>query len=110
MIASNLVIRPEILVLDEPTSQLDPIGNTEVFETLNQLNKDHGMTIVIATHNINEIVDFADRIAVLDKGKLIFFDKPHRVFVHVPRLKEALVQVPEVAELDYNLRLFAGKS
>ncbi len=107
VIASNLIIHPEIMVLDEPTSQLDPIGNAEVFATLRQLNKDYGMTIVIATHNINEIVDFADRIAVLEKGNLIFIDKPRKVFVNVPRLKQALVQVPEVSELDYNLRLFA---
>ncbi len=108
VIASNLIIRPEILVLDEPTSQLDPIGNTEVFQTLDELNTDNNMTIVIATHNINEVVDFADRILVLDQGKVILFDEPRKVFRHVPELKKALVQVTEIAEIDYHLREFAN--
>jgi energy-coupling factor transport system ATP-binding protein len=108
VIASNLVIQPEIMALDEPTSQLDPIGTTEVFATLNELNKDYGMTIVVATHKSNEVVEFADRIAVLEEGKLIALDTPRKVFCDVPRLKHAYVAVPEIAEIDYQLRQFAG--
>jgi energy-coupling factor transporter ATP-binding protein EcfA2 len=105
-IAANLVIRPEILVLDEPTSQLDPIGTSEVFATLRDLNKDVGMTIVVATHKCDEISNFADRIVVLEKGNLILEDTPRKVFWRVPRLREALVHVPEVAELDYQIRMW----
>jgi len=107
VIASNLVIKPEIMALDEPTSQLDPIGTTEVFATLDELNKETGMTVVVATHKSNEIVEFADRIAVLEEGKLIFLDTPRKVFCDVPRLKKAYVAVPEIAEIDFQLRQFA---
>jgi len=101
------VIKPEIMALDEPTSQLDPIGTTEVFATLNELNKETGMTVVVATHKSNEIVEFADRIAVLEEGELIFLDTPRKVFCDVPRLKKAYVAVPEIAEIDFQLRQFA---
>jgi energy-coupling factor transport system ATP-binding protein len=103
-IAANLVVRPEILVLDEPTSQLDPIGTSEVFATLRDLNEDVGMTIVVATHKSDQISHFADRVIVLEKGNLILADTPRVVFYQAPRLREALVHVPEVAELDYQLR------
>lgn len=107
VIASNLVIRPKIMVLDEPTSQLDPIGTSEVFATLKELNKEFGMTVVVATHKSNEMVEFADRIAVLEEGELIFFDMPSKVFFHVPRLKQGFIAVPEIAEVDHELRRFA---
>jgi energy-coupling factor transporter ATP-binding protein EcfA2 len=102
-IAANLVIRPEILVLDEPTSQLDPIGTSEVFSTLRDLNEDVGMTIIVATHKCDQISYFADRIVVLEEGNLILEDTPRKVFCQVPRLRKALVHVPDVAELDYQL-------
>lgn len=104
-IAANLVIRPEILVLDEPTSQLDPIGTSEVFATLRDLNEDVGMTIVVATHKCDQISYFADRIVVLEEGNLILQNTPRRVFSQVPRLRKALVHVPDVAELDYQVRM-----
>ena len=107
VIASNLVIRPDIMVLDEPTSQLDPIGTSEVFRTLRELNKDFGMTIVVATHATDEIVEYAERILVLEKGNLIYYDTPNRVFFHAPRLRDAFVHVPEVALLDNQLRRVA---
>ena len=70
-IASNLIVRPKILVADEPTSQLDPIGKEEVFATLSSLNKDFGMTVVIASHDVDEIEKYADRVIVLDHGSII---------------------------------------
>ncbi len=103
-IAANLVIRPEILVLDEPTSQLDPVGTSEVFATLRDLNEDVGMTIIVATHKCDQISYFADKIVVLEEGNLILEDTPRKVFFQVPRLRTALVHVPDVAELDYQIR------
>jgi len=108
-IASNLVIRPKIMVLDEPTSQLDPLGNSEVFATLRDLNEEFGMTILVATHMSDEIVHFADRIVVLNDGKVVSNDFPAKVFRHVPVLKKAYVPIPELAELDYQLRELAGE-
>lgn len=107
VIAANLVTHPEILVLDEPTSQLDPIGNSEVFSTLRELNKKHGMTIIVATPNTDQIVEFADRIMVLEEGKLIAFDEPRKVFFNSAKMKHALINIPEVAELDRHIRQWA---
>ena len=106
VIASNLVIRPDIMALDEPTSQLDPIGTLEVFSSLRDLNKEFGMTILIATHKVDQIVEYADRIMVLEDGKLIMFDEPRKVFCQEPRLKQAKINCPDIAELDYKLRKF----
>lgn len=103
VIAANLVVRPEILVLDEPTSQLDPIGTLEVFSTLQELNEDLGMTILVATHKCDQIAEYADRIVVLEDGEMILADEPRRVFAQVPDLRRALVSVPEVGLLDYEL-------
>ncbi len=104
VIAANLVTRPEVLVLDEPTSQLDPVGTSEVFSILQKLNKELGMTIMIATHAIDQVAEFADRIMVLENGRLIAFDKPRSVFYQVGRMHEALLNVPDVAELDIDVR------
>jgi energy-coupling factor transport system ATP-binding protein len=108
VIAANLVIRPEILVLDEPTSQLDPIGTLEVFSTLRELNTDLEMTIVVATHKSDQVSEFADRVMVLEKGNLIQIGPPRHVFFQVPRLDRALVHVPELVRLDYGIRQWAG--
>ncbi|WP_033828855.1 energy-coupling factor ABC transporter ATP-binding protein [Bacillus andreraoultii] len=78
-IASVIAMRPNILVLDEPTSQLDPQGSEEVFKVIQQLSKE-GMTIVIAEHKIEKLASFADRILLLDQGKQIDYDIPQKVF------------------------------
>jgi energy-coupling factor transport system ATP-binding protein len=107
VIAANLVTHPEILVLDEPTSQLDPVGTAEVFSTLRDLNKQYGMTILVATHQTDQVAEYADRIMVLEDGKLIAFDEPRKVYFDTGKMKHALVNIPEVAELDQQIRSWA---
>ncbi|SEM99234.1 energy-coupling factor ABC transporter ATP-binding protein [Lihuaxuella thermophila] len=78
-IASVIAMKPGILVLDEPTSQLDPQGSDEVFKAVRRLAKE-GMTVIIAEHKIEKIAAYADRVLVLYNGRLIDFDTPHKIF------------------------------
>lgn len=97
--AANLIIRPKIFVADEPTSQLDPIGKSEVFATLQALNKKHGMTVVIASHAVDEVVKYADRVIVLNEGEIVQQGTPEQVFREVEALDRIFVHVPGVARL-----------
>jgi ABC-type multidrug transport system ATPase subunit len=71
---------PSILVLDEPTSQLDPAGTRDVFEVIRELRETQEMTIIIATHKSEEIAEFADKVLVLKDGSVAAFDEPHAIF------------------------------
>jgi energy-coupling factor transport system ATP-binding protein len=104
-IAANLIVRPKILVADEPTSQLDPVGKGEVFATLSSLNKDFGMTVVIASHDVDEIERYADRVIVLDHGSIILEGPPDKVFREVDTLDRLFVHVPDLARLGKSLNM-----
>ncbi|TRZ54138.1 ATP-binding cassette domain-containing protein [bacterium] len=104
-IAANLIVRPKILVADEPTSQLDPVGKEEVFSTLSSLNKDFGMTVVIASHDVDEIERYADRVIVLEHGSIILQGPPDKVFREVDTLDRMFVHVPDLARLGKSIIL-----
>ncbi len=91
-IAAILTMLPEVLVLDEPTSQLDPIGTTEVFSVIEDLKEKHRMTIIIVTHKSELVAEFADKVLILDKGKVLAVGEPHEVFKKVNLLNETGVQ------------------
>lgn len=78
-IASIIAMRPEIIVLDEPTSQLDPQGTEEVFKAIENLCKE-GMTIVMVEHKIEKIAEYSDRVMLMDHGEIVAFDTPQKVF------------------------------
>ena len=99
MIAMNL----DCLVLDEPTAMLDPHGRKEVLETITKLNKELGMTVVLITHYMDEAA-VADRVAVMDEGKIVFDGSPRDVFSHVYELKNIGLDVPQPTELAYELK------
>lgn len=99
-IASSLVVRPEIMVLDEPTSQLDPLGSEEVFSVLRTLNEELGLTIVLATHKSEQVACFADRVIVLEQGRLVAQGAPRQVFAQVDLLDRIHVQVPAVTRVE----------
>ncbi len=102
-IAAALAMQPNVLVLDEPTSQLDPMGTMEVLEVVQELREKYNMTIVIATHKSEEIVKFADRVAVLDDGKLLACDHPRKIFNQIDLIKKAWIRFPQVSELALEL-------
>jgi energy-coupling factor transport system ATP-binding protein len=108
-IAAGLVMRPSVLVLDEPTSQLDPIGAQEVFSVLRDLNQDLGMTIVVSTHKSEHAARYADRIVVLDQGQIVARGTPAEVFSQVELLDRIYVQVPAVTRVEWDLGEILGK-
>lgn len=102
-IAGTMAMIPKCIVLDEPTAMLDPSGRAEVIRTVRELNREEHVTIVLITHYMEETVD-ADRIIVMDKGKVVMDGTPREVFRHVDELKAIRMDVPEVTELAWKLR------
>ena len=101
-IAGILAMEPKCIVLDEPTAMLDPRGRKEVIETIKKLNKEKGITIVLITHYMEEVID-ADRLIIMEKGKVVLDDIPLNVFKNVEKIKELKLDVPESMEIIYNL-------
>ncbi len=102
-IAGILAMEPDCIILDEPTAMLDPTGRKEVMDTVKKLNKEEGKTIVHITHFMDEAID-ADRVVVMEKGKIALVGKPREVFSEVPMMKKLGLDVPQVTELAYELR------
>ena len=102
-IAGIIAMQPECLVLDEPTAMLDPKGRAEIISTLHRLNQDKGITVVLITHYMEE-AENADRVIVMNDGEIIADDKPKFIFSDVERLKKVGLDVPQTAELLYNLK------
>ncbi len=102
-IAGVIAMRPRCIVLDEPTAMLDPRGRVEVLSTIRDLNREHGITVVLITHYMDEAAR-CDRVVVVDSGKLLLDGTPREVFSHVTVLKEVGLDVPQVTELAYELR------
>lgn len=101
-IAGILAMQPKCIVLDEPTAMLDPKGRKEVIKTIKRLNKEKGITIILITHYMEEVVD-ADRLIIMEKGKIVLDDKPLEVFKNVEKIKSLKLDVPEPMEIAYNL-------
>ena len=102
-IAGIVAMRPKCVVLDEPTAMLDPKGRREVMETIRQLNKELGITVVIITHYMDEAA-MCDRVVVVDDGKVIMDSTPREVFGSVEKIKERGLDVPQVTELCHELK------
>lgn len=102
-IAGILAMKPECIILDEPTAMLDPSGRREVLETIIDLNENYGITIILITHYMEEAVK-ADRIVVMDKGKVVKEGTPREIFREVSMMKEIGLDVPQVTELAYELK------
>ncbi len=98
-LAAGLTMLPEVLILDEPTSQLDPVGTTEVFNVVNELASNEDMTIMITSHKTDEVARLADKVLVLNKGKMIAFGTPQEVFSQAELLNEVGVNPPASASL-----------
>lgn len=98
-IAAALAMRPEVLVLDEATSQLDPLGSYEVFSVVKALNRQHGMTVVMATDRAEEVAEFADRVFVLHQGELIAEGPPAAIFSDATLNLRTMLRLPQVSQL-----------
>lgn len=102
-IAGVIAMQPECILLDEPTAMLDPKGRAEVMKTIKQLNREHGVTIVLITHYMEEAAQ-ADRIVVIDSGDIVMDNVPKKVFSQVSTLKNLGLDVPQVTQLAYGLK------
>ncbi len=102
-IAAALSMRPSILVLDESTSQIDPLGVKEVYDVVLELNKKHGMTIVMATDQSEEIARVADRVLVLDHGREVALGTPREIFGNIGLFKQFTIRAPQVSQLGAQL-------
>ena len=102
-IASIVAMKPKCIILDEPTAMLDPLGREEVIHTLHELNRQEGVTIILITHYMEEVID-ADMVYVMDDGKLVMQGTPRQVFSQVEKLKQLRLDVPQVTELAYELK------
>ena len=101
-IAGVIAREPRCIVLDEPTAMLDPHGREEVMRTIERLNREKGITVVLITHHMTEAIR-ADRVIVMHKGEILTDGTPKEVFVQVERLKKAGLSVPATTELLFTL-------
>ena len=102
-IAGVMAMHPKCIVLDEPTAMLDPNGRKEVIRTVTELNRSEGVTVVLITHYMEEVIG-ADRLVVMDDGKVIMDGTPREVFARVEELKRLRLDVPQATELAYELK------
>lgn len=104
-IAGVLAMKPQVIVMDEPTAMLDPVGRMEVMETIKKLNSEENITVVLITHFMEEAAQ-ADRVVVMNDGETVMEGTPREVFKRVLELKRIGLDVPQTTELAYSL----GKS
>lgn len=102
-IAGVIAMHPKCIILDEPTAMLDPNGRKEVIRAVRALNDVEGITVVLITHYMEEIIN-ADKVFVMDKGRIAMEGTPREIFSHVERLKELRLDVPQVTLLAYELQ------
>jgi energy-coupling factor transport system ATP-binding protein len=102
-IAGILAMEPQCIIFDEPTAMLDPSGRREVMATIKKLNRERGMTVLHITHYMTELVD-ADRILVMDRGRIVMEGVPKEIFSRVEELKAIGLDVPQMTDLAWELR------
>lgn len=102
-IAGVMAMKPRCIVLDEPTAMLDPNGRREVIKTVHELNRQEGITVLLITHYMEEVID-ADRVVVIDGGHVVMDGTPKEVFSRVKELKKYSLDVPQVTELADELK------
>lgn len=107
-IAGVLALRPEVLVLDEPTAGLDPQGRRQLMDRVENFRRERGITVVLVTHSMEEVARRAGRMAVLHKGRLVMEGSPREVFNRAEKLRAIGLDVPAPAKLMHKLRA-AGK-
>lgn len=103
-IAGVLAMKPEVLILDEPTAGLDPRGRNEILELISSLRAKTGMTIVLVSHSMDDVAEYVNRIVVMNHGKKIFDNEPREVFRHVDELETMGLAAPQVTYMMHQLR------
>jgi energy-coupling factor transport system ATP-binding protein len=95
-IAGVLAMKPDVLILDEPTAGLDPKGRDEILDQISSLKKETGITVILVSHSMDDVAKYVDRIIVMNKGKVMYDDIPHEIFKHYNELEEVGLAAPQV--------------
>ena len=103
-IAGVLAIRPEYLILDEPTAGLDPQGREEILTLFKELHDKLGITIILVSHSMEDVARYAHRLLVMNQGKLEFDDTPREVFRHLEELESMGLSAPQAVHIAHALR------
>ncbi len=103
-IAGVLAMKPEVLVLDEPTAGLDPKGRDEILHQIKKLQTETGMTIILVSHSMEDVAEYVNRIIVMNKGSVMFDDIPRKVFAHYKELEEVGLAAPQVTYILHELK------
>jgi energy-coupling factor transport system ATP-binding protein len=103
-IAGVLAMKPEVLILDEPTAGLDPKGRTEILHMIKELQGKTGMTVVLVSHSMEDVAEYVDRIIVMNKGSVMYDDSPVEVFRHYRELEEVGLAAPQITYIMHALK------
>lgn len=103
-IAGVLAMKPEVLILDEPTAGLDPKGRDEILGQIKKLQEETGMTIVLVSHSMEDVAEYVDRIIVMNQGSVMYDDTPKEVFRHYKELEEVGLAAPQVTYIMHKLK------
>lgn len=103
-IAGVLAMRPEVMILDEPTAGLDPRGRDEILDQIERLNREHGLTIILVSHSMEDVARYVDRLMVMDHGQKVFDGTPKEVFRHYEELEAIGLAAPQVTYIVRELR------
>ena len=103
-IAGVLAMKPQVLILDEPTAGLDPKGRDEILHLIKNLQKNTGMTILLVSHSMDDVAEYVDRIIVMNKGQVMFDDVPREVFKHYEELEKVGLAAPQVTYIMHALK------
>ncbi|MEK7376318.1 MAG: ATP-binding cassette domain-containing protein [Candidatus Margulisiibacteriota bacterium] len=103
-LAGVLAMGPEVMLLDEPTSCLDPAGVNSIMQLLKKLNKENGITMIMATHSVDLVPLFIDRVIVLNEGKIALDGDPKEIFSHTEAIRDAKLRLPHIGQLFEILR------
>ena len=95
-IAGVLAMKPQVLILDEPTAGLDPRGRDEILKQIKKLQAETGMTILLVSHSMEDVAEYVDRIIVMNKGHIMYDDTPREVFSHYKELEEVGLAAPQM--------------
>lgn len=103
-IAGVLAMKPEVLILDEPTAGLDPKGRDEILGLVASIRKERGITVVLVSHSMDDVAEYVDRIIVMNHGSICYDDEPRQVFAHKEELEAMGLSVPQVTDVMYALK------
>lgn len=103
-IAGVLAMKPEVLILDEPTAGLDPKGRDEILDQIAKLRDETGMTVILVSHSMEDVAKYVDRIIVMNKSRVLFDDEPKKVFRHYQELEEVGLSAPQITYIMQSLK------